>query len=99
MIKLSENTLSKITQNEAEIDYLKSRAFDIKRHLKKTQKRTGLTRGEISAVIAEKMGQWKSSEKYLDHLTSIARFKSKGDIHVVQHENIIKYLNGLIPKG
>lgn len=95
MLKLSENTLSKITQNEAEIDYLKSRAFDIKRHLKKTQKRTGLTRPEISAVIAEKMGQWKSSEKYLDHLTSIARFKSKGDIHVVQHENIVKYLNSL----
>ena len=97
MLKLSENTLSKITQNEAEIDYLKSRAFDIKRHLKKTQKRTGLTRAEISAVIAEKMGQWKSSEKYLDHLTSTTRFKSKGDIHVVQHENIIKHLNGLLP--
>ena len=95
MLKLSENTLSKITQNDAEIDYLKSRAFDIKRHLKKTQKRTGLTRPEISAVIAEKMGQWKSSEKYLDHLTSIARFKRKGDIHVVQYENIVKYLNSL----
>ena len=95
MIKLSENTLKKITQNNAEIDYLKSRAFDIKRHLKKTQKRTRLTRPEISAVIAEKMGQWKSSEKYLDHLTSIARFKRKGDIHVVQHENIAKYLNSL----
>lgn len=97
MLKLSENTLSKITKDEVEIDYLKSRAFDIKRHLKKTQKKTGLTRPEISAVIAEKMGQWKSSEKYLDHLTSIARFKRKGDIHVVQHENIIKYLNGLLP--
>ena len=95
MLKLSENTLSKITQNDAEIDYLKSLAFDIKRHLKKTQKRTGLTRAEISAVIAEKMGQWKSSEKYLDHLTSIARFNRKGDIHVVQHENIVKYLNSL----
>lgn len=95
MLKLSENTLKKITQNEAEIDYLKSRAFDIKRHLKKTQKRTGLTRPEISAVIAEKMGQLKSSEKYLDHLTSIARFKRKGDIHVVKHENIVKHLNSL----
>ena len=95
MLKLSENTLSKITQNDTEIDYLKSRAFDIKRHLKKTQKRTGLTRPEISAVIAEKMGQWKSSEKYLDHLTSIARFKSNGDIHVVQYESIVKYLNSL----
>lgn len=97
MIKLSENTLSKITQSEVGIDYLKSYAFDLKRHLKKAQKRTGLTRPEISAVIAEKMGQWKSSEKYLDHLTSIARFKRKGDIHVVQYENIVKYLNNLIP--
>lgn len=95
MLKLSENTLSKIIQNDTEIDYLKSYAFDLKRHLKKTQKRTGLTRAEISAVIAEKMGQWKSSEKYLDHLTSIARFKRKGDIHVVQHESIVKYLNSL----
>ena len=93
MLKLSENTLSKITQNNAEIEYLKSYVFDLKRHLKKTQKRTGMTRAEISAVIAEKMGQWKSSEKYLDHLTSIARFKRKGDIHVVQHKNIVKYLN------
>ena len=95
MIKLSENTLKKITQNEAEIDYIKSYAFDLKRHLKKTQKQTGMTRGEISAVIAIKMGQWKSSEKYIDHLTSIARFKRKGDIHVVQHDSIVKYLNSL----
>ena len=97
MLKLSENTLSKITQNNAEIDYLKSRAFDIKRHLKKTQKRTGLTRPEISAVIAEKMGQWKPSKGYLDRMTSFERFQKQGDIHVVQYENIIKYLNGLIP--
>ena len=95
MLKLSESTLEKITKDDTEIDYLKSRAFDIKRHLKKTQKRTGMNRGEISAVIAEKMGQWKSSEKYLDHLTSVARFKSKGDIHVVQYENIVKYLSKL----
>ena len=95
MLKLSENTLSKITQNESEIDYLKSRAFDIKRHLKKTQKRTGLTRAEISAVIAEKMGQWKPSKSYLDRMTSFERFQKQGDIHVVQHENIVKYLNSL----
>lgn len=95
MIKLSENTLSKITQNEAEIDYLKGRAFDIKRHLKKTQKRTGLTRAEISAVIAEKMGQWKPSKSYLDRMTSFDRFQKQGDIHVVQHESIVKYLNSL----
>lgn len=95
MLKLSENTLQKITQNDAEIDYLKSYAFDLKHHLKKTQKRTGLTRPEISAVIAEKMGQWKSSGKYLDHLTSIARFKRKGDIYKSQHESIVKHLNRL----
>lgn len=95
MLKLSENTLSKVTQNEAEINYLKSRAFDIKRHLKKTQKRTGLTRPEISAVIAEKMGQWKPSKGYLDRMTSFERFQKQGDIHVVQHENIVKYLNSL----
>ena len=95
MLKLSENTLSKITQNDTEIDYLKSRAFDIKRHLKKTQKRTGLTRPEISAVIAEKMGQWKPSKSYLDRMTSFERFQKQGDIHVVQHENIVKYLNSL----
>lgn len=95
MLKLSEATLEKITKDDTEIDYLKSYAFDLKRHLKKTQKRTGMTRGEISAVIAIKMGQWKSSGKYIDHLTSIARFKRKGDIHVVQHESIIRYLNSL----
>lgn len=95
MIKLSENTLKKITQNDAEIDYLKSRAFDIKRHLKKTQKRTGITRGEISAVIAIKMGQWKPSKGYLDRMTSFERFQKQGDIHVVQYENIVKYLNSL----
>ena len=95
MIRLSENTLSKITQNDTEIDYLKSYAFDLKRHLKRTQKRTGMIRAEIGAVIAEKMGQWKSSEKYLDHLTSIARFKHKGDIYQFQHESIVKHLNSL----
>lgn len=95
MLKLSENTLSKITQNTAEINYLKSRAFDIKRHLKKTQKRTGLTRAEISAVIAIKMGQWKPSKGYLDRMTSFERFQKQGDIHQVQHESIVKYLNSL----
>lgn len=95
MIKLSENTLSKITQNEAEIDYLKSYVFDIKRHLKKTQKRTGMTRAEISAFIAIKMGQSKPSKGYLDRLTSFERFQKQGDIHVVQYENIVKYLNSL----
>ena len=95
MLKLSETTLEKITKDDTEIDYLKSRAFDIKRHLKKTQKRTGMTRAEISAFIAIKMGQAKPSKGYLDHLTSIARFKRKGDIYQFQHESIVKHLNSL----
>lgn len=99
MIKLSENTLKKITQNEAEIAYLKSRAFDLKRHLKKTQKITGMTRGEISAVIAIKMGQWKPSKGYLDRMTSFERFQKQGDIYQFQHENIIKHMDSLIPEG
>lgn len=95
MIKLSETTLEKITKDDAEIDYLKSYVFDLKRHLKKTQKRTGMTRAEISAFIAIKMGQAKPSKGYLDHLTSIARFKRKGDIYQFQHETIVKHLNSL----
>jgi len=51
MIKLSETTLSKITNDQTEINYLNSRAFDLKRHLKKTQKRTGLNRFEISLIV------------------------------------------------
>lgn len=97
MLKLSENTLSKITQNDAEIDYLKSYVFDLKRHLKKTQKRTGMTRAEISAFIAIKMGQAKPSKGYLDRLTSFERFQKQGDIYQFQHENIIKYMDSLIP--
>ena len=95
MLKLSENTLSKITQNNTEIEYLKSYVFDLKRHLKKTQKRTGLTRLEISAIIAIKMGQAKPSKGYLDRLTSFERFQKQGDIYQFQHENIVKYLNSL----
>ena len=97
MIKLSESTLEKITKDDTEIDYLKSRAFDIKRHLKKTQKRTGMTRGEISAFIAIKMGQAKPSKGYLDRLTSFERFQKQGDIYQFQHENIIKHMDSLIP--
>ena len=95
MLKLSENTLSKITQNNTEIEYLKSYVFDLKRHLKKTQKRTGLTRLEISAIIAIKMGQAKPSKGYLDRLTSFERFQKQGDIYQFQHENIVKNLNSL----
>ena len=95
MLKLSEATLEKITKDDTEIDYLKSRAFDIKRHLKKTQKRTGMTRAEISAFIAIKMGQAKPSEGYLDRLTSFERFQKQGDIYQFQHESIVKHLNSL----
>lgn len=99
MLKLSENTLQKITQNDAEIDYLKSYVFDLKRHLKKTQKRTGMTRAEISAFIAIKMGQAKPSKGYLDRLTSFERFQKQGDIYQFQHESIIKHMDSLIPQG
>ena len=95
MLKLSENTLQKITQNDAEIDYLKSYVFDLKRHLKKTQKRTGMTRAEISAFIAIKMGQAKPSKGYLDRLTSFERFQKQGDIYDFQHETIVKHLTNL----
>lgn len=95
MLKLSENTLQKITQNDAEIEYLKSYVFDLKRQLKKTQKRTGLTRAEISAFIAIKMGQAKPSKGYLDRLTSFERFQKQGDIYDFQHESIVKHLNSL----
>lgn len=95
MLKLSENTLKKITQNESEIEYLKSYVFDLKRYMKKTQKRTGLSRGEISAFIAIKMGQAKPSKGYLDRLTSFERFQKQGDIYQFQHETIVKYLNSL----
>lgn len=95
MLKLSENTLSKITQNDAEIEYLKSYVFDLKRHLKKTQKRTGMTRREISLFVAEKFASHRPSETYLDRLTSFERFQKKGDIHKYQHESIVDHLNSL----
>ena len=95
MLKLSENTLSKITKDDTEIDYLKSYAFDIKRHLKKTQKRTGMTRREISLLVAEKYASHKPSETYLDRLTSFERFQKQGDIYQFQHESIVKHLNSL----
>lgn len=95
MLKLSENTLSKITQNDAEIKYLKSYVFDLKRHMKKTQKRTGMTRREISLLIAEKIASHKPSGTYMDRLTSFDRFQKQGDIYQFQHENIVKYLNNM----
>lgn len=95
MLKLSENTLEKITQNDAEIEYLKSYVFDLKRHMKRTQKRTGMTRREISLAVAEKFASHKPSETYLDRLTSFERFQKQGDIYQFQHETIVKHLNSL----
>ena len=97
MIKLTENTLSKITSSDLEIEYLNSRCFDIKRHLKKAQKRTGLTRQEISLIVVDKAESWTPNKSYLDHLTSIARFKKQGDIRESQYETIITVINNLKP--
>lgn len=90
MIELSSNTIAKITP---EIDYVKSRAFDIKSQLRKTQKRTGLTRAEISVIVAKGMGKTKPSETYLEKLTSLGRFKKHGDIHDVYYKKIIQLMS------
>ena len=70
-------------------------SFRLKTSPEKTQKRTGMTRGEISAFIAIKMGQAKPSKSYLDRLTSFERFQKKGDIYQFQHETIVEHLNSL----
>ena len=54
-----------------------------------------MTRAEISAFIAIKMGQAKPSKGYLDRLTSFERFQKQGDIYQFQHETIVKHLNSL----
>lgn len=96
MIKLTENTLSKITSSDLEIEYLNSRCFNIKRHLKKAQKRTGLTRQEIGLIVSREVESGKN-KAYLDHLTSIARFKKQGDIRQSQYETIITVMSNLKP--
>ena len=89
MIKLSESTLSKITNDPIEIKYLNSRAFDLKRQLKKTQKRTGLDRFEISLIVS-KENAVRVSRTYFDRVTSLERFKKQGDLRKNKYEEIIQ---------
>lgn len=94
-MKLSENTLLKITNDQAEIHYINSRAFDLKRHLKKTQKRTGLNRFEISLIVS-KVASINQSETYMDRITSLKRFKKMGDLDKSKHEEIIQVMTCII---
>ena len=95
MIKLSETTLFKITNDQAEIHYINSRAFDLKRHLKKTQKRTGLNRFEISLIVS-KVASINQSETYMDRITSLKRFKKMGDLDKSKYEEIIQVMTCII---
>ena len=90
-MKLSENTLLKITNDQAEIHYINSRAFDLKRHLKKTQKRTGLNRFEISLIVS-KVASINPSETHMDRITSLKRFKNMGDLSKSKYEEIIQVM-------
>ena len=94
-MKLSENTLLKITNDQAEIHYINSRAFDLKRHLKKTQKRTGLNRFEISLIVS-KVASINQSETYMDRITSLKRFKKMGDLDKSKYEEIIQVMTCII---
>ena len=95
MIKLSESTLSKITNDPIEIKYLNSRAFDLKRQLKKTQKRTGLDRFEISLIVS-KENAVRVSRTYFDRVTSLERFKKQGDLRKNKYEEIIQAMTCII---
>ena len=90
-MKLSENTLLKITNDQAEIHYINSRAFDLKCYLKKTQKRTGLDRFEISLIVS-KVASINQSETYMDRITSLKRFKKMGDLDKSKYEEIIQVM-------
>ena len=94
-MKLSENTLLKITNDQAEIHYINSRAFDLKRYLKKTQKRTGLNRFEISLIVS-KVAPINPSETYMDRITSLKRFKNMGDVDKSKYEEIIQVMTCII---
>ena len=94
-MKLSENTLLKITNDRAEIHYINSRAFDLKRYLKKTQKRTGLDRFEISLIVS-KVASINPSETYMDRITSLKRFKNMGDLSKSKYEEIIQAMTCII---
>jgi len=95
MIKLSESTLSKITNDPIEIHYINSRAFDLKRQLKKTQKRTGLDRFEISLIVS-KVASINPSETYMDRITSLNRFENMGDLSKSKYEEIIQAMTCII---
>ena len=95
MIKLSETTLSKITNDQTEINYLNSRAFDLKRHLKKTQKRTGLNRFEISLIVSKKAAI-NPSRTYLDKIISLTRYKKMGDLSKSKYEEIIQAMTCIV---
>lgn len=95
MIKLSETTLSKITNDQTEINYLNSRAFDLKRHLKKTQKRTGLNRFEISLIVSRENAV-RVSRTYFDRITSLERFKKQGDLRKNKYEEIIQTMTCIV---
>lgn len=94
-MKLSENTLLKITNDQAEIHYINSRAFDLKRYLKKTQKRTGLDRFEISLIVS-KVASINPSETYMDRITSLKRFKNMGDLSKSKYEEIIQAMTCIV---
>ena len=94
-MKLSENTLLKITNDRAEIHYINSRAFDLKRQLKKAQKRTGLDRFEISLIVS-KVASINPSETYMDRITSLKRFKNMGDLSKSKYEEIIQAMTCII---
>ena len=95
MIKLSESTLSKITNDPIEIHYINSRAFDLKRQLKKAQKRTGLDRFEISLIVS-KENAVRVSRTYFDRITSLERFKKQGDLRKNKYEEIIQTMTCIV---
>lgn len=92
-MKLSKTTLAKITNDEAQAEYINSFVFDIKCQLRKTQKRTGLSIQEISVIIAKGMGKTKPSETYLGNLVGFTRFKVKGDLMKFQYDKIIQIMS------
>ena len=94
-MKLSESTLLKITNDPIEIKYLNSMVFDLKRQLKKTQKRTGLDRFEISLIVSKKAAI-NPSRTYFDRITSLERFKKQGDIKKDKYEKIIQTMTCII---
>lgn len=95
MVKLSESTLSKITNDPIEIKYLNSMAFDLKRQLKKTQKRTGLDRSEISLIVSKRCAI-NESRTYFDRITSLERFKKMGDLNKSKYEKIIQAMTCIV---